>query len=326
MMVWNLALTLHPPAGVTPGERHAGAALLGTWLADLAPTPPAVGLVEQLDPDGVPVALLVVDWLTDTDDPSPAAQAVSDQLEQRIAGHPATAGWTITTTAEPCPSPTTSAAVAGLLGSDAPGMADQVLTAAAHCTALPAALLTQAYDGQPPGSDPACWDRQVAAIRGALIVAAATLVDQLLDDTAVLDGGADVADTTQLANLPPQFDHHYTPGFARQFVVAFLDLTARLTAEQWTPPSCVAQDLGVRLLLDQADLVADLAELPLPPQWQDTLLELLVEDIDYEYLYDPALDGFENDPDFGPPGMASMRVQDWFHRYPGHPPLPPYLT
>ena len=106
-------------------------------------------------------------------------------------------------------------------------------------------------------------------------------------------------------------------------MVAFLDLTARLTAERWTPPSCVAQDLGMRLLLDHVDVIADLARLPLPPDWQDTLAELLLEDIDHEYLYDPALDGFEDDPDFGPPGMASMRVQDWFHPTQATSPYPP---
>ena len=155
-------------------------------------------------------------------------------------------------------------------------------------------------------------------------MAAASLVDQLLT-TPPPWPAVGTSPTPQLADLPPQFDPHYTPGFARQFLVAFLDLTARLTADQWTPPSCVAQDLGVRLLLDQADLIADLAGLPLPPDWQDTLAELLLEDIDHEYLYDPALDGFEDDPDFGPPGMASMRVQDWFHPSPAAP-LPPYLN
>jgi hypothetical protein len=322
MTGWNLGLVLHPPAGATPGDRRAGAALLGAWLAELL-APPAVGLVEQLDHDGVPVALLVVDWLTDAADPSPAAHATVEQLEQRIAGHPATAGWTITATNEPG---TPTAPPPGWLAGDEAGMAELVLAAAVHCTALPADLLAQAYDDQLADPDPDGRDLQLAAIRGALIVAAATLVDQLLDDTATLAGGGDVSDTTQLVNLPPQFGPHYTPGFARRFLVAFLDLTARLTAERWTPPSCVAQDLGMRLLLDHVDVIADLARLPLPPDWQDTLAELLVEDIDYEYLYDPALDGLEDEPDFGPPGMASMRVQDWFHPYPGHQPLPPYLS
>jgi hypothetical protein len=96
-------------------------------------------------------------------------------------------------------------------------MAELVLAAAVHCTALPADLLAQAYDDQL--ADPDGWDLQLAAIRGALIVAAATLVDQLLDDTAALAGGGDVSDTTQLVNLPPQFGPHYTAGFARRFLL-----------------------------------------------------------------------------------------------------------
>ena len=200
-------------------------------------------------------------------------------------------------------------------------LAGDVLAAAAHCTALPVDLLAQAYSDEFP--DP---DLPLTAIRGSLIVAANWVADELLNDADELAHGGTIEDTSQLIDLPPQFEPHYTPGFARQFLVAFLDLSARLTAAQWTAPSCVAQELGVRLLLNQATAVADLAGLTLPPDWPDTLAELLLEDIDHEYLYDPALDGFEDDPDFGPPGMASMRVQDWFTQFPGHPPLPPYLT
>ena len=45
-------LDLHPPAGATPGERRAAAALLGAWLAELLAHRPWT--VEQLDADGVP--------------------------------------------------------------------------------------------------------------------------------------------------------------------------------------------------------------------------------------------------------------------------------
>lgn len=58
---------------------------------------------------------------------------------------------------------------------------------------------------------------------------------------------------------------------------------------------------------------------------QDLGLRLLLEVLDHDYLQDPALDGFEDDPTFGPPGMASMRVQDWFAHIPGRDPLPPCL-
>ena len=193
-------------------------------------------------------------------------------------------------------------------------LAGDVLAAAAHCTALPVDLLAQAYSDEFP--DP---DLPLAAIRGSLIVAANWVADELLNDADELAHGGTIEDTSQLIDLPPQFEPHYTPGFARQFLVAFLDLSARLTAAQWTAPSCVAQELGVRLLLNQATGVADLAGLALPPDWPDTLAELLLEDIDHEYLYDPALDGFEDDPHLRP-------TRHGFHARPGlvHPlPRPP---
>ena len=212
-----------------------------------------MGLVEELDPDGVPVSLLVVDWLPGDHDPTHAAHTTQDHLDQQIPHHPATAGWTVTATPEPTPRacPTTP-----------PHWPATVLAAAAHCTALPVDLLAQAYSDEFP--DP---DLPLAAIRGSLIVAANWVADELLDDADALAHGGTIEDTSQLVNLPPQFEPHYTPGFARQFLVAFLDLSARLTADQWTPPSCVAQELGVRLLLDQATGVADLAGITLPPDW-----------------------------------------------------------
>jgi hypothetical protein len=148
-------------------------------------------------------------------------------------------------------------------------LAGDVLAAAAHCTALPVDLLAQAYSDEFP--DP---DLPLTAIRGSLIVAANWVADELLNDADTLAHGGTIEDTSQLVDLPPQFEPHYTAGFARQFLVAFLDMSARLTAAQWTAPSCVAQELGVRLLLAQATGVADLAGIALPPDWPDTLAEL----------------------------------------------------
>ncbi len=116
----------------------------------------------------------------------------------------------------------------------------------------------------------------------------------------------------------------YTPLFARQFLVAFVDLGSRLT-RTWTPTACVAQDLGVLLLTNQTEFIAEAAGLDLHAGWRDLVYQLMLADTDHEYLYDPALDGFTDDPAFGPPGVASMRLEDWFTPYPDAEPLPPSL-
>ena len=93
-------------------------------------------------------------------------------------------------------------------------LAGDVLAAAAHCTALPVDLLAQAYSDEFP--DP---DLPLAAIRGSLIVAANWVADELLNDADELAHGGTIEDTSQLIDLPPQFEPHYTPGFARQFLL-----------------------------------------------------------------------------------------------------------
>jgi hypothetical protein len=322
---WNLLLTLHAPDPAGVAERRAAAALLGAWLWDDLPADHPAGLIEELDVDGAPVSLLVLDWTTGSQDPTSAVHACLHHLEQQIPRNPATTGSRVTAAAEIAdPTPQSPDDSTPPFEMDEQAIATQVLDAAEHFTAIPQRDLVEVFeDVLDPGEGRVL---QLQALAGSLILAATWVADQLLDDAAALADGGQVTDTHLLCDLPPQFAPHYTPAFARQFLVAFLDLSARLTSDLWHPPSCVAQDLGVRLLLDQADVVADLAGMHLPEDWQVTIAELLLADIDHEYLYDPALDGFEDDPTFGPPGMASMRVQDWFDHIPGRPPLPPYLT
>ncbi len=325
MTAWNLLLTLHAPDTAGVGDRRAAAALLGAWMWDDLPADHPAALIEELDVDGAPVSLLILDWNIGSEDPRLAVHTCLDHLEQRIPHNPATTGWAVTATVDPAdPSPQSPAHDEGPAAEmDDRALTAQVLAAADHFTAIPMQDLAEAFeDVLDPDEDRGL---ELQALAGSLILAATWVADQLLTDAAALADGGQVLDAHQLCDLPPQFAPHYTPAFARQFLVAFLDLSARLTSDQWHPPSCVAQDLGVRLLLDQTDLVAELAGMHLPEGWQVTLAELLLADIDHEYLYDPALDGFEDDPTFGPPGMASMRVQDWFDHIPGRPPLPPYL-
>lgn len=102
-------------------------------------------------------------------------------------------------------------------------------------------------------------------------------------------------------------------------------MTRRMTAG-WEPLANVAQELAVRILLNKVETTAELAGVELPEHWRATLEEHLFEDLDHEYLYDPAYDGFEDEADFGPPGMAPMRFEDWFVPFNDERHLPLYAT
>ena len=89
---------------------------------------------------------------------------------------------------------------------------------------------------------------------------------------------------------------------------------------------CVAQELGLRILFNQVEVVADGADLALDEDWRAHVEELLFEDLDHELLYDPALDGIEDDEQSQPPGMAPMRFNDWFRPFNSDRSLPPYTA
>ncbi len=105
-----------------------------------------------------------------------------------------------------------------------------------------------------------------------------------------------------------------TPLFAQQFLIAFSDLTARLTGS-WRAPSCVAQELELRILLNRVEVIADNADVALPEGWRSRLEDLLFDDLDHENLLDPDQDGFEESSTAGDLGMASMRFRDWFRTF-----------
>ena len=84
----------------------------------------------------------------------------------------------------------------------------------------------------------------------------------------------------------------------------------------WTRPSCVAQELAVRCLLEQVEVIQDLYRLDLADGWRGRLEEHLFEDTDSEMLYQNAMDGFEDDVKLNMQlGLAPMEFRDWFEPF-----------
>jgi hypothetical protein len=188
-------------------------------------------------------------------------------------------------------------------------------------------LCTEDLDGL-SSTERAAALRRASALAGCLIYAADIVIDELIDDIVSLrteknTPASAIGDTWVLSQLPAQFAANYTPLFAQRLLVAVVDVTARLT-KGWEPLACVAQDIGLRVLLNQVEVVADTAGVALDDHWRAHLEDLLFEDTDHELLYDPAYDGIEDDPASQPPGMAPMRFEDWFKPFNKERTMPPY--
>lgn len=121
-------------------------------------------------------------------------------------------------------------------------------------------------------------------VAGLLWDASTQFIDGLVDDVADLRAVRDPLDLTQivassfvLSGLPERFHSSVTPLVAAKGLVVAVDLTARLS-QGWRPPSCVAQELLLRCLLDAVEAATDrLGITEINPYWRSALEDALFE-------------------------------------------------
>lgn len=165
---------------------------------------------------------------------------------------------------------------------------------------------------------------QTRLLAGLLWNSSSILIDQLFRDLGTLSAletvtASDIAGTSVLSSLPPQFASSYDSKFTQKLIVVAADVTASLV-RGWTAPGCLAAELAVRCLLDQAEITEDIYELDLPEDWRAQVEEVLVEDADSEALFSDSLDvlgALENDPD-------RLGFEYWFKPYNAWDTVPPY--
>ncbi|GLB69315.1 hypothetical protein [Arthrobacter mangrovi] len=185
------------------------------------------------------------------------------------------------------------------------------------------------YDAAAPGAERELSRHRARVLAGLLWHAGASMIDELFNDLDLLRGreptARDIDETYVLDNLPPQYAHHYDARFAARFLAVCTDLTMNLAAG-WKEPSCVAQELGLRCLLAEAEFLAEDLELEadLPPDWVAMLEQFFLRFADSMMLFDPAMDGFENDPEASPQGAPSMKFEDWFKPFGPDNHVPPF--
>ncbi|MET3720267.1 MULTISPECIES: hypothetical protein [unclassified Arthrobacter] len=149
---------------------------------------------------------------------------------------------------------------------------------------------------------------QTRLLAGLLWNSSGVLLDQLFRDLGTLSGlenigPSDIAGSSVLSSLPPRFASSYDAKFTQKFIVVASDVAASL-GRGWTAPGCLAAELAVRCLLDQAEITEDIYELDLPEDWRAQVEEVLLEDADSQALY-------SDDP--GPAESAgALGFDQWF--------------
>jgi hypothetical protein len=164
---------------------------------------------------------------------------------------------------------------------------------------------------------------QTRLLAGLLWNSSSVLIDQLFRDLGTLNGldaikPSDIASSSVLSSLPPRFASSYDAKFTQKFIVVASDITASL-GRGWTAAGCLAAELAVRCLLDQAEITEEIYELDLPEEWRAQVEEVLLEDADSQALYTDT-----DSPDVPADDSDSLRFEQWFKPLTPGDVVPPY--
>ncbi len=168
---------------------------------------------------------------------------------------------------------------------------------------------------------------QTRLLAGLLWNSSSILIGQLFRDLGTLSNleavtPSDIAGTSVLSSLPPQFAAGYDAKFTQKFIAVAADVTASLV-RGWTAPGCPAAELAVRCLLDQAEITEDIYELDLPEDWRARVEDVLLDGADSESLYGGS-DAVDGGSPAGQVDYGMLDFEHWFKPFTPGDAVPPY--
>jgi hypothetical protein len=155
--------------------------------------------------------------------------------------------------------------------------------------------------------------RRARQRRGALLFAANLLFGRLTDDLIVLGGGTLPITEESVVDeyFPGRFRQSYDLDFHRKLLATAAKVALNLATDAYTYPACTAEELTLYAVIREWQAVLELTDLV--DGWTDDLTEYLLEDLDFEYLFDHEMDGIEDDPlAHKTSGMEVRSIADWF--------------
>jgi hypothetical protein len=169
-----------------------------------------------------------------------------------------------------------------------------------------------AHDAGEEGVDEVPLETSYAQ-REAIRRASIFLTDSLfLDLASVGRAGWSLDDSYFDACLPRRYRLHYSPDFLRRFFVCVAVASWNLAQAEPGPVACLAEALAVRAIVETARMLLELEGRTLD---FEAVEHEVLEDTDFEYLFDPAQDGVEDSPFGRLAGMEPLGIAHWFAAY-----------
>jgi hypothetical protein len=165
--------------------------------------------------------------------------------------------------------------------------------------------------------------------RGSVMAGAEQVIDQCIDDLQQVtfdDKGFPAGERAEDSFVYEEFPHRhrqaYNQAFYRKVLVTAIKVAHDLADPHGPDAGCTAEEIIRAALGPLATGLCQLVELDEP----DIHLEdALLEDLDFEYLFDDEMDGIEDDPARQAAwGMTVPGVRDWFSPFNEHSVVHPY--
>jgi hypothetical protein len=169
--------------------------------------------------------------------------------------------------------------------------------------------------GKPPPYAAAYADVLPGSHREALREAAVTYLDECF--AAIADGapGESYADTPIGSYLPSRYEQYYDGRFARDWTTTVAVVGWKLAQPSEVTLACVAEELALFALIRQARMLLDLGERESDEQAWSDFRDLVFEDEDFLFLFNPELDGIEETEWAREHAVVGLKFSEWFRPF-----------
>ncbi|WP_220194402.1 hypothetical protein [Ktedonospora formicarum] len=123
------------------------------------------------------------------------------------------------------------------------------------------------------------------------------LIDEAFDDLKNVANGEDVSEAMLGSQLPVHYLPKYSYLFLKQFLVCIITVIRKLAQPEGAVFSSVAEELAAWLLIQEAEGILETMEEDgeeieeeafEPEEGFDFFVDMLYEDLDFQFLYDDA--------------------------------------
>jgi hypothetical protein len=166
--------------------------------------------------------------------------------------------------------------------------------------------------GKPPPFAAAYTDVLPASHREALRDAAVTYLDECFAAIAQGEPGQSYADTPIGNYLPARYEQYYDGRFARDWTTTVAVVGWKLAQPCDVTLACVAEELALFELIRQAQVHLDLREAENDEQAWSDFRDLVFEDEDFLFLFNPELDGLEETEWARQHAIVGLKFSEWF--------------